>query len=93
MNEILWTRRALQDIEDIHRYIAQTNPESARTVISAIRNATQPLSYHLFIGRPGRREGTRELVVLKTPFIVVYKVQENVVQIIRVLHGAQKYPS
>ena len=92
MNEILWTRRAIRDIENIHRYLAQTNIEAARATVSAIRKATQPLTYHAFIGRLGRREGTRELVVLKTSFIVVYRVQENTVQIVRVLHGAQKYP-
>lgn len=41
--------------------------------------------------RAGRVEGTRELVVLGTPFIVIYTTNEAV-RIVRVLHGAQQWP-
>ena len=44
------------------------------------------------LGRPGRVAGTRELVVSGIPYIVPYRVKGEVVQIITVLHGAQKWP-
>ena len=44
------------------------------------------------IGRPGRVEGTRELVVAGTPYIVPYRVKAEIVQIITVLHSAQRWP-
>ena len=44
------------------------------------------------LGRPGRVPGTRELIVSGTRYIVPYRVKEDVVQIITVLHGAQKWP-
>ena len=44
------------------------------------------------IGRPGRVEGTRELVIADTPYIVPYRVEDGVVQIITVLHNAQRWP-
>jgi toxin ParE1/3/4 len=47
------------------------------------------------LGRPGRKRGTRELVVPGTPFIVVYRIQEQEarqIQVIRFLHGAQQWP-
>jgi toxin ParE1/3/4 len=43
-------------------------------------------------GRAGRVHGTRELVIADTPFILPYRVVENTVQILRVLHGARKWP-
>jgi plasmid stabilization system protein ParE len=43
-------------------------------------------------GRPGRRAGTRELVVAKTPFVVAYRVRGDLVEILRVLHGARRWP-
>ena len=44
------------------------------------------------LGRPGRVKGTRELVVVRTPFIVAYRIIGKSVQILRVLHGAQQWP-
>jgi toxin ParE1/3/4 len=42
--------------------------------------------------RPGRVAGTRELVIVGTPYIVPYRVKADVIQIITVLHGAQRWP-
>jgi len=47
---------------------------------------------HLHIGRPGRVPGTRELVILKTPYLAAYQVVENVIQILRVYHGSRQWP-
>ena len=44
------------------------------------------------IGRPGRIEGTRELIIQQTPYIAAYRIERNSVRILRVLHGAQRWP-
>ncbi|MEO8727435.1 MAG: type II toxin-antitoxin system mRNA interferase toxin, RelE/StbE family [Acidobacteriaceae bacterium] len=44
------------------------------------------------MGRPGRIDGTRELIIQRTPYIAVYHVDSEVVRILRVLHGAQQWP-
>ena len=43
-------------------------------------------------GRPGKKEGTRELVVGSLPYVVVYTVSEDVIHVVRILPGAQKWP-
>ena len=43
-------------------------------------------------GLPGRVDGTRELVIDRTPYIAAYRVAGVTVQILRVLHGAQRWP-
>jgi toxin ParE1/3/4 len=50
------------------------------------------LLQHPNLGRPGRRRGTRELVIGRTPFIVVYRVdmQAGKIEIIQFRHSAQK---
>lgn len=45
------------------------------------------------MGRVGRIAQTRELVMADIPFIVAYRVSENEVDIITVMHAAQKWPT
>ncbi len=44
------------------------------------------------IGRPGRVEGTRELVITGTPYIAAYSLAGARILILRILHGAQQWP-
>jgi plasmid stabilization system protein ParE len=44
-------------------------------------------------GRPGKKQGTRELVIPSLPYIVAYQVSEDTVYIARILHAAQQWPS
>ena len=87
-----WLLIALEDLEQAGQYIAQSNPGAADRVIERIWKATQMLAEQPGIGRPGRVPGTRELVVTGTPYMVPYRVVENVVQILRVLHTSRRWP-
>ncbi len=90
--EIIWRRVALNDLEGIRRYIARENPTAGVRIRATIRNAVEQLADHPHLGRPGRAEGTRELVVTGTPFIVVYRVLDNRLRILSVIHGARRWP-
>jgi toxin ParE1/3/4 len=61
-------------------------------MIERIREAVERLGAFPAIGRPGRAAGTRELVSAGTPYIVPYRVRGQRVQIITVLHSAQRWP-
>jgi toxin ParE1/3/4 len=89
---LLWVRRAERSLEAIADAIAQDNPQVAPTLIMTIRAAAARLLDHPALGRPGRVPGTRELVVSGTPYILPYRVQGETVQILHVLHGAQRWP-
>lgn len=73
-------------------YIAQDNPLAAISQDEQIERQVNMLLQHPQMGRPGRKKGTRELVISRTPFVVVYRVNGTRIEIIRLLHGAQKYP-
>ncbi|MGR3219728.1 MAG: type II toxin-antitoxin system RelE/ParE family toxin [Candidatus Anammoxibacter sp.] len=92
--KILWTEPAAKDLEHIEDYIKQDNPVVAIDVVLNIINTAETLlSEHSNIGRAGRVHGTRELVVSDYPsYIIVYRVIENKLEIVRVLHGARKWP-
>ena len=90
--ELKWTPSALRDLDDAGSYIAQENPPAAVEVGKRVLEATEYLERYPALGRSGRLRGTRELVVSGTPFIVVYRVRLDLIQVLRVLHHARKWP-
>lgn len=83
---------ALSDLDGIRRYIAQDNPVAARKVITEVRRQTRILIEHPHVGRPGRSEGTRELLINPYPYIVAYQVEAEEVQILAVVHTPRRWP-
>ena len=73
-------------------YIAQDNPLAAIDQDERIEHQIDMLLQHPQMGRPGRKKGTRELVISRTPFVVVYRAKGPRIEIIRLLHGAQHWP-
>lgn len=90
---ILRTRRFLRELAEIGDYIAERNPAAAYRVVNEIDRAVQRLlSDNPFIGRIGEIDGTRELVVPSTPYIVAYRVGDDRIEILFVQHGARRWP-
>jgi toxin ParE1/3/4 len=89
---IRWTRRALRRLDEIGARISIDNPAAARRVIRLIALGVHDLNNNPGRGRPGRVQGTRELVVAGTPYIVAYRVRTNDVEILTIQHGAQLWP-
>lgn len=80
------------DLRDAGEYIAEDNFRAAKKMAARVQEAVEYLVEHPNIGRPGRLSNTRELVVFGTPFIVVYWVRHDAVQILRILHHSRKWP-
>lgn len=76
----------------IFDYIETDSPQASITVDDRIRLQVESLAQFPERGRPGRVEGTRELVILRTPYIAAYRVQGRAVRILRILHGARRWP-
>jgi len=87
-----WTRRALRDMQHLHDYIADDNPAAVRRMVSRIREATSHLRRSPQIGKRGRIEDTRELMIAGTSYIMVYCLEGEQVQIVAVIHSAQRWP-
>jgi len=90
--KIKWVRLALTDLDEAAAFISQDNPPAAKRIVKRIRDAARRLSDQPDAGRPGRVHGTRELFIADTPFILPYRVVQNTVQILRVLHGSRSWP-
>jgi toxin ParE1/3/4 len=82
----------MDDRERIFDFIEQDDPRAAIAVDERIATQVLVLSQFPEGGRPGRIEGTRELIVRRTPYIVAYWVGKDHVRILRILHSAQLWP-
>jgi len=89
---VKWTRRALRALDEVAEYIAQDRPQAALRMVERIEDAVSTLARFPELGRTGRVQGTRELVVAGTPYIVPYQIKGSVVEILTVLHAARRWP-
>jgi toxin ParE1/3/4 len=86
---IFWAPEARRQIHEIWHYIALDNPAAADRMVTRLVVAVEKLLRFPQLGRPGR-EGSRELVVGGTHFVVVYRVEGEEIKIGSVVHGAQR---
>ena len=88
-----WTPQALADLQDVSSYIENRSSLAiANRVTRAIHSATRSLTRHPRRGRIGRIPGTRELVVPGLPYIVIYRVTEEFVELLNVIHTSREWP-
>lgn len=87
-----WLSIAIRDRDDQIDYLQERNPRTAIAMGDSIQNSIGMLAEHPYLGRSGRVEGTRELVVGNTPYIVVYRIETQAIVVLRLLHGAQLWP-
>lgn len=92
MRQIKYTPLAIQDLDSSYDYISAENPYAAKTIIAKIELTISKLVEHPFLGHKGRVENTYEFVVLDTPFIIVYMVDDLYLKIVSILHSSRKFP-
>jgi addiction module RelE/StbE family toxin len=86
-----WTVPAAEDLENIKAYLDIHYPEFAETTVRTIYQRIRSLKAAPYRGRPGHRGGTRELTLSPLPYIVVYTVTDEAVEIVHIHHGAQDW--
>ena len=90
---IEWSEDALADLSILHSFIANDNPTAAQKVVMTIVASIETnLPDNPHIGRPGRVNGTRELVIPHAPYIVPYRIKQSTIQVLRIYHGARRWP-
>lgn len=94
MFKVTFSRAGRLDLHELVIFIGKENPQAAAQVSKRIFEKTNLLETQPWIGRPGKLESSRELVVDGTPYIVVYRVNTDRrrVFILRIVHHAQRWP-
>lgn len=91
MLELVWLKFARTDLLAIVDYISDDNPDAAQRLKDDIEAKVANLQSFPEMGRPGRVEGTRELIAWSN-YVIVYSEDAFSIQILRVLHAAQQWP-
>ncbi|HKN77171.1 MAG TPA: type II toxin-antitoxin system RelE/ParE family toxin [Candidatus Acidoferrum sp.] len=90
--QIRWSPAAVEDFLRIIEYIRQENPPAAQRIAKTIYESAESLRSFPYKGRTGRVAGTRELPLPPLPFVVVYRILKDAVEVANVVHGAQRWP-
>ena len=86
---IRWTVPAANDLEGIKNYLEKRYPHFAEPTVRTIYQRVRSLKTAPNLGRPGHVGGTRELPLTPLPYVVVYSVSAETVEILHIHHGAQ----
>jgi toxin ParE1/3/4 len=89
---VRWTERAASRLSEIKEHIAVDNPRAALRQVRLIVAATLRLGTFPNSGKRGRVDGTRELVVPNTPYIIPYRITHDAIHILSIEHGAREWP-
>jgi toxin ParE1/3/4 len=90
---IRWTEPAARDLTQIADYLEKRGSSTiARRIAISISERIEALVQFPEQGRTGRKSGTRELVLSGLPYLAVYRLEEDAIEILRILHGAQMWP-
>lgn len=84
-----WTPAAAEDLESIYTYLSEHHPSFVQPTIRLLYDSARSLRNFTERGRPGTIPETRELVLPRLPYIIVYRVTDQVIEILRIYHGAQ----
>ena len=91
--KLRWLKAGTRSLRLVHARIAMDNPGAAKRVVERIESSVNNLASFPTSGRVGQILGTCELVVPGLPYIVVYRLSIEAVEILRVFHASQDYPA
>jgi toxin ParE1/3/4 len=89
---VRWMPLAADDLQQIADYLKEHHPNHAESTVRELSSTVQSLRTFPRLGRPGREEGTRELVFGRLPYIAVYRVKDDAIEVLRIWHSARNRP-
>ena len=88
-----YSARFIANMEAIRDYIALDNPAAANRVLQTVLSSAEELIDFPLLGHAGQRAETRELVLSKYPYTLVYRLTANKVRIVAMIHQSRKHPA
>lgn len=90
MRRVRFSGRARSDLISIWTWIAQRSPEAATRVTDLVEAAAYQLAEHPWLGHRHRNIANPRYSVFRVKsYLVVYRFTDNVLFVVRVVHGAR----
>lgn len=93
MPKLIWTPRALADLNRLHRFLAEHDRDAARRAVRAIREGMRLIEAHPEAGRPvdGLEPEVRERWIAsgRSDYLALYRLDESRVVVLAVRHGRE----
>jgi toxin ParE1/3/4 len=86
---IRWTPAAAADLQQISEYLRQHHPQYRQSTLRKLYETVRGLKEAPYRGKPGRIEGTREVLFPPLPYVAVYRIQAEAIEVLRIWHTAQ----
>jgi len=90
--KIIWSAAAVRHLQEVVEYIQAESAGGAISTRRRILDTALRVGQIPYSGRLGRMDGTREAVVPRTPYIVVYQLSSQSVEILGIWHAARQWP-
>jgi addiction module RelE/StbE family toxin len=86
---IRWTPAAAADLQGISDYLTEHHPRYRNPTMRKLYGTIRQLQEWPARGRPGGEKGTREILFPPTPYVAVYRIREQTIEVVRIYHAAQ----
>ncbi len=90
--KLRYTNQAKADIESLYKYIARDDPDTAQGVVERVTAMIEYLPENPALGQRGRAPGSLELLVPSVPFVVVYRIGAENIDILAIIHRSRRWP-
>jgi len=90
--KIRYTPRALSDLQSIHTYISEHNPEAATRVIGIVEKRSAALSNHPNMGYASDEPNVRIILAIPYPYRIYYRVKGDEIEIVHIRHTSRRRP-
>ena len=87
---VLWTTRAITNLEAELDYYGKINPALAKELSIIIKESVINIANLPGIGRPGKKIGSRELIINKYPYVLAYRVRNEILEVLAIIHQQRK---
>lgn len=90
MPQLIWSPASRDDLKGIDEYMMERDPVVALEILRAIRSTAIRLLEYPRIGR-AIEEPYRVLGARGTPYLVIYRLRDGVIEIVRVRHARENW--
>lgn len=86
--KLRWSETAADDLQNIYEFIARDKPDAALATIEKLIATVDLLLMHPHLGRPAELDARK---LIHPPFVIVYRIVDDVISIEAVFHGKRRY--